>query len=80
MLECADKSLYTGITNRLPERLKKHAQGKAARYTASRLPVRLIYCEEAPDKSAALKRERAIKNLTRAEKLRLTGAGEPARL
>ncbi len=71
VLRCSDGSLYTGITNDLPKRLKAHAAGKASKYTRSRLPVRLAYSELQRSKSAALKREAAIKRLRRAEKDRL---------
>ena len=71
LLRCADGSLYTGITNDLPKRLKAHAAGKASKYTRSRLPVRLVMSEPQRSKSAALKRELAIKRLRRAEKDRL---------
>jgi len=71
LLRCADGSLYTGITNDLPRRLKAHAAGKASRYTRSRLPVKLAYSEFQQSKSAALKREAAIKKLRRAEKERM---------
>ncbi len=71
LLRCRDGSLYTGITNDLPKRLKAHAAGRASKYTRSRLPVRLAYSEPQKSKSAALKREAAIKRLRRAEKDRL---------
>ena len=71
VLRCLDGSLYTGITNDLPKRLKAHAAGKASKYTRSRLPVKLAYTEPQRSKSAALKREVAIKRLRRAEKDRL---------
>jgi len=71
LLRCRDGSLYTGITNDLDKRLKAHAAGKASRYTRSRLPVTLAYAEPQPTKSAALKREAAIKWLRRAHKERL---------
>ena len=71
MLRCRDGSLYTGITNDLAKRLKAHATGKASRYTRSRLPVVLAYTEPQKSKSAALKREAAIKRLTRPQKHRL---------
>lgn len=73
LLRCSDGSLYTGITNDLPKRLKAHAAGKASKYTRSRLPVKLVYSEPKRSKSAALKREAAIKRLRRAEKDRLVG-------
>ena len=71
ILRCRNGSLHTGITNDLPKRLKAHAAGKASKYTRSRLPVRLAYSEPQRSKSAALKREAAIKKLRRAEKDRL---------
>ena len=71
LLRCSDGSLYTGITNDLPKRLKAHATGKASRYTRSRLPLALAYSEPQKSKSAALKRELAIKRLRRAEKEKL---------
>ena len=73
ILECVDGLLYTGISNRLVERVDRHNSGKASRCTAVRRPVRLVYSEEQPDKSAALKREYAIKQLTRREKEALIG-------
>jgi putative endonuclease len=71
LLRCSDGSLYTGITNDMPKRLKAHAAGKASKYTRSRLPVKLAYSEPKRSKSAALKREAAIKRLRRADKDRL---------
>lgn len=71
MLRCGDGSLYTGYTDNVERRLAVHQSGKGAKYTRSRLPVTLAYQEELPDKSAALRREAAIKSLTRSEKLAL---------
>lgn len=71
MLRCGDGSFYTGITIDLEERIKKHNNGKASKYTRSRLPVEYIYIEEASDKSEALKREIKIKKLTRSKKEKL---------
>lgn len=71
LLRCRDGSLYTGITNDLPRRLAYHRAGRASAYTRSRRPVRLAYREAQPDRAAALRREAAIKRLTRAEKLAL---------
>jgi predicted GIY-YIG superfamily endonuclease len=71
LLRCSDGSLYTGITNNLPKRLKAHAAGKASKYTRSRLPVKLAYSEPQKSKSAALKREAAIKRLRRGAKDRM---------
>lgn len=73
ILRCRDGSLYTGITNDLPRRLKAHAAGKASRYTRSRLPVKLAFHEPQLTKSQALKREAAIKRLPRRAKLSLIG-------
>jgi len=74
ILRCRDGSLYTGATNDLARRLSRHAEGTGARYTRSRLPIRLIYDEPARDRGAALRREAALKRLTRAEKLALVAA------
>ena len=71
ILECADGSLYTGITKDLEARLRTHNAGKASRYTRARLPVRLVYAESQADRSAASIREAALKALPREEKLRL---------
>jgi predicted GIY-YIG superfamily endonuclease len=74
LLSCRDGSLYTGITNDLPKRLKAHTAGRASKYTRSRLPVQLVYSEPQRSKSAALKREVAIKRLRRPEKERLVAS------
>ncbi len=71
MLKCADGTYYTGWTTDPARREKTHNDGKGARYTRSRRPVKLIYVEELPDKSSALKRERAIKKLSRKQKEKL---------
>ena len=71
ILLCGDGTLYTGYTNDLERRLAVHNTGKGAKYTRSRLPVCLKYWEVLPNKSSALRRERAIKSLTRREKLAL---------
>lgn len=75
MLRCRDGSLYTGCTDDLDRRLAAHRSGRGAKYTRSRLPVELAYREEAADRSAALRREWAIKQLTRAQKLALVERG-----
>ena len=75
ILSCADGSLYTGITNDLDRRLQQHNAGTGARYTRSRLPVSLLYREDHPTKGAALKRELAIKALSRKEKEDLIRSG-----
>lgn len=74
MLQCADGSLYTGITNQLQRRVEQHRAGKGARYTRGRGPLQLVYQEHCSDKSAALKRELAIKALPRAQKLMLAAS------
>lgn len=79
IVECSDKSLYTGWTTNLEERLAAHNQGTGAKYTRSRRPVKLVYCEEFQTKEEAMKREYAIKQLTRKEKEELissTGLAE----
>jgi len=76
ILRCGDGSLYTGITNDLTRRLEAHQQGTASRYTRVRLPVEMVYREPCADRSAASRREAAIKRLPRARKLALlTGVG-----
>ena len=79
VLRCGDGTLYTGATNDLERRVAQHASGKGARYTRSRLPVRLVYDERAEGHGAALRREAALKRLTRAEKLALVGGGRRSR-
>ena len=71
MLRCKDDTLYTGITDDVQKRFAAHRAGKGAKYTRGRGPLELVYTEEVLDKSAALKREIAIKRLTRAEKMKL---------
>ena len=68
IMRCADNSLYTGITKDVDRRLKQHNAGTASRYTRGRLPVSLEYQEEQPSQSVALKRELAIKALSRKAK------------
>lgn len=71
ILHCADGTLYTGWTNDLQRRLAAHNAGRGAKYTRSRRPVTLVYWETFPTKTEAMRREWAIKHLTRAEKLEL---------
>ena len=68
MLRCRDGSLYTGYTDDPERRLAVHNAGKGAKYTRSRLPVELVYRESYADKSEALRREFAIKRLSKAQK------------
>lgn len=71
ILECKDGSLYTGITDRLQHRLAAHRAGKGAKYTKGRGPLVLRYLEDCDDHSCALKREAAVKKLTKVQKLEL---------
>ena len=71
MLRCKDDTLYTGITDDLPRRLARHRSGQGAKYTRGRTPLQLVYIENCPDHSTALRREIQIKQLTRTEKLAL---------
>lgn len=71
ILECSDKSLYTGITNDMERRLEEHKTGRAAKYTRHRRPLRVRYTEYQGTKGVALKREAAIKYLARSGKLAL---------
>lgn len=73
ILSCADGTFYTGWTTHLEQRVKVHNQGKGAKYTRSRRPVKLLYWEEYSDKGEALRREAAIKKLTRKQKEELVG-------
>lgn len=68
IVECADGTLYTGITNDLEKRLDAHNRGTASRYTRVRRPVQLRYQEVQTDRSTASKREAAVKRLSRAAK------------
>lgn len=71
ILECKDGTLYTGITDRLEHRLAAHRAGKGAKYTKGRSPLILRYLEDCPDRSAALRREIQIKQLSKTEKWEL---------
>lgn len=71
LLECADGTLYCGATNDLDRRLAAHNAGKGARYTRGRAPVRLVWSEACTDRGAALRREHAVKRMTRTGKLML---------
>lgn len=78
MVRCRDNTLYTGSTNDLPRRLAAHNSGRGAKYTKSRRPVTLAYQEPCPDKPAALRREYALKQLSKAEKEALIVDNEDA--
>ena len=77
MLRCRDGSLYTGATVDLERRVATHQAGRGAAYTRARLPVALVWSEPVADRSAALRREHALKQLTRAQKVALVGAAAP---
>ena len=68
ILKCKDDSLYTGWTNDLKKRITSHNAGKGAKYTKARRPVELVYYEEFQTREEAMKREYAIKQLSRKEK------------
>lgn len=78
ILKCSDGTFYTGWTTDIETRVNTHNSGSGAKYTRGRRPVSLVYYEELPDRSAALKREAAIKRLPRNKKLELI-ASNPAR-
>jgi putative endonuclease len=76
ILRCADDTYYTGITNDLDARVKAHNDGTGAKYTKPRTPVKIVYQEECLDRSAASKREYAIKRLSRNDKTELIKTGK----
>ena len=71
MLECSDNSIYTGITNNLEERLKKHQSGNGAKYLRGRLPIKVVYKENFINRSEATKKEIYIKKMSKKEKKHL---------
>lgn len=77
IIECGDKSLYTGITNDLIRRFNEHKNGSGGHYTSSKEIMKIVYTEEHPDRSSALKREAQIKGWTRQKKLNLIQSGRP---
>lgn len=79
LLRCADGTLYTGFTNDLARRLAAHNAGRGAKYTRGRRPVELVYWESFSNKSSALRREYAIKQLSRRQKLTLIQSSVPSR-
>lgn len=78
LLRCADGTLYAGCTTDPRRRLQQHNAGRGAKYTRARRPVTLVYVEQAEDHSQALRREAALKRLSRKEKLALIAASSPA--
>lgn len=77
LVRCRDGSLYCGWTTDVAKRVNAHNAGKGAAYTRSRKPVVLVWCDECADRSAALRREAAIKRLPRTRKLTLVKSGSP---
>jgi len=71
IVECSDGTYYTGWTIDPERRVATHNKGRGAKYTKIRLPVKLIYVETQADKKSAMKRERAIKKMTRSQKQKL---------
>ena len=71
IVQCSDGTLYTGWTNDLDKRMKAHNEGRGAKYTRARRPVELVYSETFETKEEALRREHAIKRMTRAQKIKL---------
>lgn len=71
VLQCADGTLYTGITTDPDRRVAEHNRGVGSRYTRARMPVTLVYSEIAQNRSEATKRETSIKRMSRATKMRL---------
>jgi predicted GIY-YIG superfamily endonuclease len=80
LARCADGSFYTGITTDLARRVAEHNAGSGAAYTRSRLPVKLVYFESAANRSGALRREYAIRRLSRREKEVLARRSGPVEL
>lgn len=77
IVECADGTFYTGWTTDPERRVVQHNKGIGAKYTNTRRPVRLVYLEEHPNQTSAMKRELAIKKMGRAQKIRLVEEWEP---
>lgn len=71
LLKCSDETLYCGWTNDLEKRVAAHNAGRGAKYTRARLPVTLVYYEVFETKEEAMKREAAVKKMSRREKLEL---------
>ena len=74
IVRCCDGSLYTGVSNDVAARVQRHNSGKGARYTRSRLPVKLVWRKGVKDMSAALRLEAAMKKLSRPQKVLLLKA------
>jgi putative endonuclease len=79
LLECADGSLYAGITPAFERRVRRHNDGAASKYTRARRPVRLVWAEAWPDRASASRREWRVKRLPRAAKRTLALSGAETR-
>lgn len=79
IVECSDHTYYTGYTTDIEKRIQAHNEKKGAKYTKCRTPVTLVYLEESETKQLAMKREAAIKKLTRKEKQQLIENHEVAK-
>ncbi len=79
IIECKDGRLYTGIARDAETRFGLHVAGRGARFTRANKPVRVVYQEQKRTRSSALKREYAIKQLTRGEKLTMIRLAKPSR-
>ncbi|MBI4040174.1 GIY-YIG nuclease family protein [Candidatus Daviesbacteria bacterium] len=75
ILLCEDGSLYTGYSNNIEQCFSDHKNGKGGRYTRSHKPLKIIYSEQLPTQSAALKRENQIKGWSREKKIRILRLG-----
>ncbi len=76
IIECSDKSLYTGITTNVERRFNEHKNRKGGHYTSSKKIIAVVYKEEHPDRSSALKREAEIKSWRREKKINLIKIGK----
>jgi len=77
IVECSDGTYYTGWAVNPEQRVAVHNQGRGARYTRTRRPVKLVYMEELPDRTSAMKREIAIKKMERGRKKKLISESGP---
>jgi putative endonuclease len=75
ILECSDGTYYTGYTNEISQRLRKHEEGKGAKYTRGRGPLKLVFMQSFQTKQEAMRMEFAVKKLSRAEKERIIKEG-----
>ncbi len=75
IVRCADNTLYTGVSTNVVDRVATHNNGRGAKYTRARLPVRLVYSEAAADRSSAQQREYVIRKLPTVKKRALLASG-----